>query len=55
MKKIIIFTLILASLVYSCRPKKSISVGSGVNTSRSNIKNNMDVKDTSKVITPEKK
>jgi hypothetical protein len=51
MKNILTFIILVALSIGSCKPKKTFVVGSsssGVNTSRSNIKNNIEEKDTTK-------
>lgn len=55
MKKISIIIFCSIALTFACKQKEKISVSSGVNTSRSNIKNNMEITDTTKVIKEEKK
>lgn len=55
MKKLLILIFCLTALTFACKQKEKISMGSGVNTSRSNIKNNMEITDTTKVLKEDKK
>lgn len=47
MKFILSLAILLVLAFGACKSKKTVSRSVGVNTSRSGIKNNVDVKDTS--------